>query len=611
MLNLASITLESPSGGAWEFLALFVVVILGPPLVRMARIPGIIGLLVGGFLIGPNGFGLLDPGSTTIPDLGQLGLLYLMFIAGVELDLSLLRRHRKSATTFGLLTFAFPMAFGVMVGAGLGWELPASLLLGSLLASHTLLLYPLAKDAGLNNDPVVASVVGATVLTDTIALVILAVVAGTQSGTGSTSDVILELGLGFLSLGLVCFVALPFLARRAFRFLGQERTVRYAIAIASFLIAAVVAETFGIEGIVGAFFAGLAINRLVPTEGPLMNRIDFFGGAVFIPVFLVSVGLLLKPAVMFEGETIGLAALLIVACLGGKYIAGQLTRLILKATGPQANLAFALSAPQAAATLAATTVGFNIGLFGESVVNAVLVLILVSVLVATIVAERAKSRIELPEELTPELGERVLVAIANLEGAQLGLRLARSVARREAGKVEVLLLAGEDSPPRQRRAELDRLSGTCRRLGIDADPLIRITDNTARTTLFAAHDFNASLVLAVTDPGQEEWVRSVGLKVSCPIAVVLGDVDAPLGEVVKGEGPDASGLVTDFGDAVESNHRSSDHATVRIRVLDGWSDLPGQAPPEGTGMVLLHPGPASVDPDEAWQEPTRMGSALT
>ncbi|MCB0863808.1 MAG: cation:proton antiporter, partial [Solirubrobacterales bacterium] len=129
--EIASISLESPAGSAWEFLVLFVVVILGPPLVQRAGIPGILGLLLGGFLIGPNGLGLLDAGSTTIPDLGQLGLLYLMFIAGVELDLNLLRRHRKSAITFGLLTFIFPFGFGCLVGMLLGWELPASVLLGS------------------------------------------------------------------------------------------------------------------------------------------------------------------------------------------------------------------------------------------------------------------------------------------------------------------------------------------------------------------------------------------------------------------------------------------------------------------------------------------------
>ena len=224
MTNLAAITLESPKGGAWEFLVLFLVVILGPPIVERLRVPGIIGLLIGGFLIGPNGLGLLDAGSTTIPDLGQLGLLYLMFVAGVELDLALLRQYRRSAITFGLLTFSFPMLFGTVAAFAIGWETAAALLLGSLLASHTLVLYPLIRDAKLANDPMVASTVGATVLTDTIALVILAVVAGTQSGSGSGAEIAIQITLGLTVLGLFCFVLLPIVVRRLFRLLGTERT---------------------------------------------------------------------------------------------------------------------------------------------------------------------------------------------------------------------------------------------------------------------------------------------------------------------------------------------------------------------------------------------------
>lgn len=625
---LSAITIHSPEGSAWEFLTLFVVVILGPPLVQKARIPGLIGLLLGGFLIGPNGFGLLDQGSTTIPDLGQLGLLYLMFVAGVELDLALLKRNRRGAINFGLLTFAFPMAFGTAGGLLIGWEVPAALLLGSLLASHTLLLYPLARGAGLANDRVVASVVGATVLTDTIALVILAVIAGTQSGSGSTSDVFIELGLGFLALGIVCFVLLPFVARRAFRMLGTERMVRYAIAIASFLIAAVVAETFGIEGIVGAFFAGLAMNRLVPNEGPLMNRIDFFGGAVFIPVFLVSVGLLLDPSVMFQAETIGLAALFILACLGGKFVAAQLTRFILGATGPQAGMAFALSAPQAAATLAATTVGFQIGLFGESVVNAVLVLILVSVLVATLVGEREKNRISLPPPARKALGERVLVAVADLSCAPLGLRLARVVADREAGVIEVVLMGETDSSGHQRQADLDRLGGLCRRLGIDTDPSIRVTDHVARTTVLLANSWESSLVLAVGSGAEDRWAETVALKVPAPVAVVRGTVDRPLRDArivapdpkitPANEVADAlAEIVSGAGEGLKKGNgldpkSSLEEGEVGIAGVSGWDELAGLNPPEKTGLVMIPDGLLpETEPDPDPSTPEAHGTAAT
>src|ERR1700744_902466 len=191
-MTVASITLTSPTGSAWEFLVLFAVVIIGPPLVRRARTPGLIGLLVGGYAIGPHGLDLVNAGNTTIPD---LGLLYMMFVAGVEIDLVLLRRHRRSAVAFAALTFSFPMLLGTGVGQALGWSTSASLLLGSLLASHTLILYPMVAHAGLGKDPMIASAVGATVLTDTVTLVILAVIAGTTSGSGSPRQVIPAAGI--------------------------------------------------------------------------------------------------------------------------------------------------------------------------------------------------------------------------------------------------------------------------------------------------------------------------------------------------------------------------------------------------------------------------------
>lgn len=498
-MSFGALDFTAPEGAAWEFLVLFLVVILGPPLVERFRVPGLIGLLLGGFLIGDNGLGLLDAGSTTIPDLGQLGLLYLMFVAGVELDMRLLSRHRRSAVTFGFLTFTFPMILGTAVGIALNWELAASLLLGSLLASHTLVLYPLIRGAGLANDPIVASAVGATVLTDTIALITLAVISGTTSGTGTTAEIALQLVLGLVVLGVVCFAVLPALARRAINFLGREGAVRYVIIVAAFLCAAVVAETFGIEGIVGAFFAGLGLNRLVPNEGPLMGRIDFFGTALFVPVFLVSIGLLLKPSVMVQPETLGLAALFIVACLGGKMIAAQLTRPLFKATPAQALVTFALTTPQAAATLASTSVGFEIGLFGESVVNAVLILIFASILIATLVAEREVERVEKPRPARRGLGERVLVAVADIDPATGALERARGLAESEGGVVEAVLLRGTNVERGEAQADLDRLQGVCVRLGLETEPRLRVTSHPAQSMVHAAIDWDASLVVAAND----------------------------------------------------------------------------------------------------------------
>lgn len=529
-MTVAAITLSKPAGSAWEFLVLFAVVILGPPIVGRARIPGLIGLLAGGFVIGPHGLNLLSVGSTTIPDLGQLGLLYLMFVAGIEIDLVLLRGHRRSAIAFAALTFSFPMLLGAIAGLALGWSTSASLLLGSLLASHTLVLYPMVAHAGLGKDPMIASAVGATVLTDTVTLVILAVIAGTTAGSGSTGEIIVTLLIGLAVLVVVCFAILPLLAQRAFRIFGSDRTVRYVIAVEAFLIAAVVAEVFGIEGIVGAFFAGLALNRLVPNEGRLMDRIDFFGSAVFVPVFLVSVGLLLNPSVMIQPATLALAALFILCSTGGKLIGSMLARPLLGATAPESWLMWALTTPQAAATLAATTVGFEIGLFDETVVNAVLVLILVSVIVSTLVAERTVDRVQLPPETLPALGQRVLVAVADLDAAPIAMRIGRALATAHSGVIEIILLEPAGSPEADRRADLDRLDGLCHRLGIDAEPALRVTDHRPRSTMLAASDLLASIVIAAGF-GDDDWAETSSLHERAPIAGVHGTLDRPLSAI--------------------------------------------------------------------------------
>ena len=175
MTAVLVLALKSPSGPAFEFLVLFLAIVAGPRIIERAKLPGIIGLLLAGFVIGPNGFGWIGSTNHTVPDLGELGLLYLMFVAGVELDLALIRIHRRAVVVYGALTFALPMTFGTVIGLALGWVPAAALLLGALLSSHTLLLYPTARAAGLSADRGVATAVGATVLTDTAALVVLGV----------------------------------------------------------------------------------------------------------------------------------------------------------------------------------------------------------------------------------------------------------------------------------------------------------------------------------------------------------------------------------------------------------------------------------------------------
>jgi Kef-type K+ transport system membrane component KefB len=574
-MTAALIEISSPKGAPWEFLVVFAVLLLGPVLFRRAGIPGIIGLLVGGYAIGPHGLSLIGAGNNTLPDLGQLGLLYLMFVAGVELNLNLLRKHRRSAVTFGLLTFAIPFALGTVVGLALGWETLAAILLGSLLASHTLITYPTVKEAGLASDPAVATAVGSTVLSDTLALVVLAAVAGSVQGHRSTFDVGAQIVVGMVVLVGFSLWALPLLSSYAFRWFGAERAVRYVVAITAFLSAATVAELFGIEGIVGAFFAGLGMNRLVPNEGQLMDRIEFFGGAVFIPVFLVSVGLILDPAVMVKGETLGLAGLFILACLGGKAIAAQISARLFGFSRAQGGLLFSLSAAQAAATLAATVIGFQLGLFSNAVVNAVLVVIFVSVLASTVIGDRATARVKLPEGPSP-LGTRVVVGVSDVAAAAGALTVAHRIARADGGVVHPVLVVPESAPfaPKQ---ELARLGEIVSATGIDGQLMTIVDSSVLHGALRVGRSQEATLVLVAEPLGEGSEPQDAPLAAATPeqaptplVALVRGNADR-LGVVrtrVDGEDAQSPALVAEMARRVAggpAQQLADDH--------DDWSQL--------------------------------------
>ena len=610
------VTLTAPEGPAWDFLVLFAVVILGPPLVQRARVPGIIGLLLGGFLIGPHGLGWIGEGNTTVPELGQLGLLYLMFVAGVELDLAILRVHRRSAITFGIATFAFPMVFGTIVGFALGWDAPAALLLGSLLASHTLLMYPAVREAGIAADPAIASAVGATVLTDTLALVVLAAVAGSEQGGGGPADVAVQIGLGLAVLLGFTLLVLPRLVRLAFRYLGSDRTIRYLLAVASFLAAATVAETFGIEGIVGAFFAGLALNRLVPNEGPLMERIDFFGSALFIPVFLVSVGLLLDPSVMVQKDTLGLAGLFIVACVGGKVIAAYLmrpaARLLAAAVGRRVRALDATGRRHAR--------GDDRGLQHRSLRR-----------VGRQRGARAHPRQHRPRHhrdgaregpraaaahTAPRLGDCILVALQEPDQALAAMTIAARIAAPDGGVVHSVLASGAPEATRQ-QPRLTELREAALIAGVDTDPHLLVHGGLADAVVHASIETEASLVIAgeSTSGGPSAfgtWGESVASAAPAPAVILRGRMERVDDvHLIQGGPTPTRALAPRPRCSPPSSRCASAALSVEVRErrdaeairelkrgelvivpVASWELLEGlPAPPEGAGLLLV-PEPA-------------------
>jgi Kef-type K+ transport system membrane component KefB len=316
-----------------------------------------------------------------------------------------------------VLTAFIPMALGTGAALVLDIDLLPAVLIGSFWASFTLIAYPTVAKYGLTKTRPVAAIVGASAITDGVSLVVLALVVGAETGDTGGARLVLDIALGFVALGIYCFIVVPKIARWFFTGLGQERTLRYLLVFISLTSSAVVADLVGVEPLIGAFFVGVGLNRLVPNASPLMAVTDFFGNAFFIPTFLVSVGLLLDPEVMFQAATLRLALGFVAALVLGKSLAAWITGRIFGLARSEVGLLFSMSVAQAAATLAATVIGYDVGLYGSDVVNAVMVVVAVSLVVTSLGTNRYAQAIPPPVEERRRAGEMILVpVVGELDG---------------------------------------------------------------------------------------------------------------------------------------------------------------------------------------------------
>lgn len=500
------LNLSAPHGTEWELFAAAIAIVVGPIVIERVRVPGLIGLLVGGVVIGPHVLGVVPADGGVIRPFGDVGLLYLMFIAGLELDLNTFARYRRQANTFGVLSFAAPMALGVGAGLWLGYSIEAALLVGAMLASHTLVTYPIIRHHGLAANRGVAVTVGATLLTDTLALVVLAVVAGRATGGAGGFTLVIQVVLGLAIVAAYCFVLLPPLTRWYFVTIGRQRVLRYTYALGVLLGGATLAEVVGIEPIVGAFFTGLALNRLVPSEGDFMEHIEFFGSALLIPIFLVSVGTVVNPAVMVDPGTIVIALFLVAACLGGKLLAALASRPAFGFTWDEVGVVWSLSTPQAAGTLAVTFVGLEVGLFDNSTVNAAMLLIVASLIVSSAAASFFGRRVPQPPVDTSRIGRSVLLHVDRDEPGARAASLASRLANVDGGVIRpVVVVRRGDAPPD--RDELEHLEGAIADTGSDADLEVHHDRTVADGLLHAQASRNSSLV--VSTAAEDQWLPSL------------------------------------------------------------------------------------------------------
>ena len=399
-------------------LVLFII-LLAPVILRKLNIPSIIGLILAGVAVGPKGFNILlrDQGIVLF---GTVGLLYIMFLAGLEIDMNDFKKNRNKSLVFGAFTFFIPMILGITVSFYLlQFSMMSSVLLASMFASHTLLAYPTASRLGITKNRAVNITVGGTMITDTAALLVLAVIAGASSGN-LNAQFWIRLGVSLIIFSFIVLWVFPRITRWFFKNYETDGVAHYIFVLAMVFLAAFLAEIAGVEPIIGAFLAGLALNPLIPHTSPLMNRIEFVGNALFIPFFLIGVGMLVDLRVLFRGpEALIVAGAMIMVATSSKWLAAFMTQKTFNFTRTERQLMFGLSNAQAAATLAAVLIGFRIGLLDENVLNGTILMILVTCIISSVVTEKAAVKQAIVDnEQAPDLSdipERILVPIANVD----------------------------------------------------------------------------------------------------------------------------------------------------------------------------------------------------
>ncbi|AXJ00460.1 transporter, CPA2 family [Cyclonatronum proteinivorum] len=415
------------------FAIVMLIILLAPMVVQRLKIPGLVGTILAGTIVGPSVLGLLERDDTIIL-LGTVGLLYLMFMAGLSIDLNKFEKNRNKSVAFGLISFLIPQLAALPVGMLLlDFSLASSLLLGSIVGSHTLLAYPIANRIGITKNTGVTMAMGGTIVTDMFSLLILAIVANSLSdATGFTFWLTFALlVVGYTALILL---GLPVLGRWFFKNVRNQTNTEYVFMIALLFISAFLADVVGLAPIIGAFLAGLTLNRLVPESGTLMSRVQFVGNAYFIPFFLISVGMLVDVRVMAESwEVWAQTGAFVALVVFGKSLAAKITQWIYKMSPAEGWTIAGLTIPQAAATLAVTLVGFEIGLLSQTSVNAVVLMILITCLIGPSLVERFGRQVALQEasaQYNPQdAPERILVPLANPQTAEALMDIAMIIRR--------------------------------------------------------------------------------------------------------------------------------------------------------------------------------------
>ncbi len=405
------------------FTLVLLIILISPILLNKLRIPSIVVMIIAGVMIGPNGFHLIERDGAIVL-FGTVGLLYIMFLAGLEMEMNGFRKNAKSSVVFGLLTFAVPFVIGFSVCKYLlHLELIPSLITASMFSTQTLVAYPIINRLGITRKRPVTITVGGTIITDTLVLLLFSVITNFSMDKTDTLFWV-RLGVSIIIFAFIVLYLFPIIAKWFFRKLENEGGSQYIFVLTLVFLAAFLSQLAGLEHIIGAFLAGISLNRLIPLQSTLKNRIVFVGNNIFIPFFLINVGMIINLQVLFSGTyALYIAGVLVVIALSTKYLAAWFTQKIFRFTKIERNLIFGLSTAHAAATLAIILVGYDLGLLDETILNGTIIVILVSCLVSSFVTESAGRKYVVAEsgkiDTEPEIFERILVPVGNPESARI------------------------------------------------------------------------------------------------------------------------------------------------------------------------------------------------
>ncbi|MCS2506877.1 cation:proton antiporter [Phocaeicola vulgatus] len=409
----------------WIFFLVLIIILFAPMILGRLRIPHIIGMILAGVVVGKYGFNIPERDSS-FELFGKVGLYYIMFLAGLEMDMDDFKKNRTKGLVFGMFTFLIPMGLGIWSSMSmLNYGFLTSVLLASMYASHTLIAYPIISRYGLSRQRTVSITIGGTAVTVVLALMVLAVIGGMYKGedVGGLFWVLLVAKVVLL-FGLIIFL-MPRISRWFFR-TYEDAVMQFIFVLAMVFLGGGLMELVGMEGILGAFLAGLVLNRFVPHVSPLMNRLEFVGNALFIPYFLIGVGMIIDVRCLFtEGEALKVAVVMTVVATFSKWLAAWITRKIYGMKKVEGSLIFGLSNAQAAATLAAVLIGHGIimengeRLLNDDVLNGTVVMILFTCIISSVVTERAARKMVTQENLMEgsegKEQERILIPVANPE----------------------------------------------------------------------------------------------------------------------------------------------------------------------------------------------------